>query len=436
MTVNREVQRSLIPHAVNIDRRIGIIGKNEIHQTFRDGCVLGRVHIGNQHRMVMTLIHLEFRFQHRVIEGRGNLTDTAAVGVHHLAALVGGRRIITVVRIERRYRRRHGESLSRHNESAVDLGCSHFHVCISLVGRTIVGGGRSQHIFYLAQFFFCHRRLLNLRHDCELRTVALQRFHDGGNRLVHVDGDAGLSAGHFRITVGKGDIAFLCISVIFFRKLLHIGFHSLLVGSVGHFKVFRFHLQIFFVFVLFDEVAALGYFHGLMNHFAVGPLHTEILRRGSGGLISDFYGIISAGSFSQLLFYCFCRLLLRHPGNVHASDVDILADGVCLIRQGRGSCCQKKSRADGQDQACFLTFFHSVTPLADLLQITQNHGQNHSDHQKNADHCCNGFLCFFIVKIHHSFHLLIFPYREIMLSIIRDASLLVSFSGTASVSIL
>ena len=86
--------------------------------------------------------------------------------------------------------------------------------------------------------------------------------------------------------------------------------------------------------------------------------------------------------------------------------------------------------------ACFLTFFHSVTPLADLLQITQNHGQNHSDHQKNADHCCNGFLCFFIVKIHHSFHLLIFPYREIMLSIIRDASLLVSFSGTASVSIL
>ena len=115
---------------------------------------------------------------------------------------------------------------------------------------------------------------------------------------------------------------------------------------------------------------------------------------------------------------------------------DCASKAVALIRQGRGSCCQKKSRSDGQDQACFLTFFHSVTPLADLLQITQNHGQNHSDHQKNADHCCNGFLCFFIVKIHHSFHLLIFPYREIMLSIIRDASLLVSFSGTASVSIL
>ena len=107
MTINGKIQRSLIPHTINIDRSICIIGKYKIHQAFCNGCILGRIHIGDQHGMIVTLVHLKFCFQDRIIKGRGNLTDTTAISVHHLAALIGGSRIIAVIRIERCYCCRH-----------------------------------------------------------------------------------------------------------------------------------------------------------------------------------------------------------------------------------------------------------------------------------------------------------------------------------------
>ena len=85
--------------------------------------------------------------------------------------------------------------------------------------------------------------------------------------------------------------------------------------------------------------------------------------------IAKLNGIVSAGSLSQLLFYCFCRLLLCHAGNIHASDINIFTDCLCIICQSRTFRCQNKSCAGCQDQAYFLSFFHSVTPLADLLQV-------------------------------------------------------------------
>ena len=100
MTVDLKMDHRSLGPALDHDGGIGIIGKTEILSALGNGRIHGGVDITDHHGVRMTLIDLQLSFHYRDIQCRGDLADTAAIGLRYRTAGIGGRHRIAVLRIK------------------------------------------------------------------------------------------------------------------------------------------------------------------------------------------------------------------------------------------------------------------------------------------------------------------------------------------------
>ena len=60
MAIDRERQLTAVSIAGNINRVVRIIRKTKIHQSLCDRRIFGRIHISNDHGMIVAFQHFQF----------------------------------------------------------------------------------------------------------------------------------------------------------------------------------------------------------------------------------------------------------------------------------------------------------------------------------------------------------------------------------------
>ena len=152
-----------------------IICKFKIFTARLGNCrIRGRIYIGNDHRVITSLIHLQFCIQHGIIERSRYLTDTSAQTVYNLSVQIRTRQFISVLNRKRCDQIQYGALLTRVERNAVYMvtPCSDIrHPRRS--GRFIGCCVCSEYILYLIQCLGIAFRLLHGHHQINGRVTVI-----------------------------------------------------------------------------------------------------------------------------------------------------------------------------------------------------------------------------------------------------------------------
>ena len=170
LAVNGKGKSPAAGAAFYIDRGVIGIGHLDILVCSRNSRVVGRRHIGHDHRMVLSLGYLQLRKQRSIVQGGGDLAYASPHAVHNLAVFIGGCRGVSVGCGKGLHTFITGQRFPRHQDAAVDLGRAYLKIGGSgPAAAAEIRGKCPQHILNLGQ---------HLRGLCRLRNCHRRRYMD------------------------------------------------------------------------------------------------------------------------------------------------------------------------------------------------------------------------------------------------------------------